>query len=91
MPKLNLPSLTTILLVACAPLGIITLLAATTPPSRNASPQITEAYAKAQIIGDNYTDVTDLARSTGGWTAKAKESGQPVSLTVDNFGNVQKQ
>jgi hypothetical protein len=52
---------------------------------------ITEAYAKSQIIGDNYTNVSDLRQTKDGWTAKADESGKPVSLLVDNMGDVMKQ
>jgi hypothetical protein len=56
-----------------------------------AATPITEAYAKAQIIGDNYTNVSDVRQTKDGWTAKADESGKPVLLLVDNMGDVMKQ
>ncbi len=53
--------------------------------------EITEAFAKTQIIDDDYTNVTNLKRTSAGWTANADESGKPVSLLVTNMGDVVKQ
>jgi hypothetical protein len=52
--------------------------------------QVTEAYAKTQILGDNYTNVTDMQRTRDGWTAKAMEGGKQVTLSVNDMGDVNK-
>jgi hypothetical protein len=55
-----------------------------------ATHRISEAYAKTQILGDNYTNVTDLRQTKAGWTAKALESGKNVKLSVNDMGDVNK-
>lgn len=55
-----------------------------------ATHRISEAYAKAQILGDNYTNVTDVQQAKGGWTAKAMEGGKQVTLSVNDMGDVNK-
>jgi len=52
--------------------------------------RISEAYAKTQILGDNYTNVTDLKQTKTGWAAKALESGKKVTLSVNDMGDVNK-
>jgi hypothetical protein len=58
--------------------------------ARQSDHQITEAYAKGRILGDNYTNVTDVRQTNNGWTAKALESGKQVSLAVNDMGDVNK-
>ncbi len=40
---------------------------------------------------DGYTDIQDVRAVKAGWTAKAMESGKPVSLSVDSVMGVRKQ
>lgn len=54
----------------------------------NGNARITKAEAKADIVSDNYTDVTDLQHTSKGWTAKAKDLGSSVSLLVTHSGDV---
>jgi hypothetical protein len=51
---------------------------------------ITEARAKHEIIGDGYTKVQNLHKSTNGWTATALEGGKPVTVLVNDRGDVEK-
>ncbi len=65
----------------------VTALAAT-DQGRQAN-GITQSYAKAQITGDGYTNVSDLQQKNGGWSAQAEQQGKPVSLWVNKMGDVQ--
>lgn len=51
---------------------------------------ISERQAKREIVGDGYTKVQALHKTTKGWTASALESGKPVTLLVDQRGDVEK-
>jgi len=51
---------------------------------------ISEARAKHEILGDGYTKVQNLHKATKGWTATALEGGKPVTLLVDDRGDVEK-
>ena len=76
------------LLIGAGALGLggAGVWAATVPGTH----RISEAYAKAQIMGDNYTHVTDMQATKDGWTAKAMESGKTVTLSVNDMGDVNK-
>ena len=84
-----------LLAAGAAALCIITANAAAAAPAVPGSPaataRVSEDYARAQITRDGYTKLTDLQQTDHGWTAKALESGQQVSLIVSSTGGVQKQ
>jgi hypothetical protein len=63
---------------------------ATSPTTWQTPHQISQAYAETRILGDNYTDVTNMKQTNNGWTANALESGKQVSLAVNNMGDVDK-
>lgn len=44
-----------------------------------------------EIQTGGYTNVKDLRKAKGAWTATAMEGGKPVPLRVDNLGNVRKE
>ena len=85
MLKQVLPGLAAAMLIA----GGATAFAARSDTA-NEPHQISESFAKARIVGDGYTQVTDLKQSGDGWTAKALESGKPVTLIVTDQGTVDK-
>jgi hypothetical protein len=78
-------------LVIAAPLSA---LAATSPSSLARSGAMTaplsEKQAMSEIRADGYTNVQDLRKSGEGWTAKAKEGGKQVSLSVNSVLGVRK-
>lgn len=84
-----------LLAAGAAALCIIAASPAAAAPAASDSPaatgQVSEDYARAQITRDGYTKLTDLQQTDQGWTAKAFEGGQQVSLIVNSFGGVQKQ
>jgi len=59
--------------------------------SGSSTPGINKTEAMKEIQTDGYTNVKDLRKEKGGWTATAMEGGKPVSLRVDNLGNVRKE
>ncbi|HXA39930.1 MAG TPA: hypothetical protein VNW53_13100 [Phenylobacterium sp.] len=55
----------------------------------SASNSFTQGQAKGHIENAGYTDVGNLVKTPDGmWTATAKMSGKPVSVTVDFKGAV---
>jgi hypothetical protein len=78
-------------LVVSAPLSA---LAATSPSGHARSSAIAaplgERQAMHEITQDGYTNVRDLRKGRGGWTAKAKEGGKQISLSVDSVLGVRK-
>lgn len=79
-------------LVLSAPLAAF----AATPRHDAARPassaaRLTKAGALNEIRTDGYTDVSDLRQTSSGWTAKAKEGDQQVSLAVNPVLGVRKQ
>jgi hypothetical protein len=54
-----------------------------------ASTSFTESEAKSHIESAGYTDVTGLAKTPDGlWTAKAKQGGKSMDVTLDFKGAV---
>lgn len=51
---------------------------------------ISEAQAKREIVSDGYTKVQNLHKAANGWSATALEGGKPVTLLVDDRGDVAK-
>jgi hypothetical protein len=51
---------------------------------------ISQSQAMKEIQLDGYTNVQDLHKAANGWTAKAAEGGKPITVMVDNSGNVWK-
>jgi hypothetical protein len=51
---------------------------------------ISEAQAKHEILGDGYTRVQNLHKAAHGWAATALEGGKPVTVLVDERGDVAK-
>jgi hypothetical protein len=51
---------------------------------------ISEAQAKHAILGDGYTRVQNLHKAAHGWAATALEGGKPVTVLVDERGDVAK-
>jgi hypothetical protein len=84
-------SATVLSLVCAAPLAALAashdLHAA---KSGSSTAPISKAEALSEIRTDGYMQVKDLHQTKNGWTAKAQESGKPVSLQV-NSGGVEKQ
>jgi hypothetical protein len=84
-------SATVLSLVCAAPLAALAasnnLQAA---KSGSSTAPISKAEALSEIRTDGYMQVKDLHQIKNGWTAKAEESGKPVSLLV-NSGGVEKQ
>jgi hypothetical protein len=95
----NLGLFAAALLFAAGLLGLTALgaNAATTNAATESSwsnrtvPHLSESAAKDQIVIAGYTNPSDLQKTQNGWTAKANESGHPVSLMVNDFGSVEKQ
>ncbi len=58
--------------------------------SHHTNAGITKAQAEREMRTDGYTQVKDLKKEKDGWTARALESGHPVTLLADNHGNVEK-
>jgi hypothetical protein len=56
-----------------------------------AAPAISQNTARAMIVDDNYTNVTNMHKVGNGWAAQAKDLGAPVSLIVTNSGEVVQQ
>jgi hypothetical protein len=84
-------SATVVSLVCAAPLAALAVsndLHAAKSGSSTAA--ISKAEAVSEIHTDGYMQVKDLHQTKKGWTAKAEESGKPVSLLV-NSGGVEKQ
>jgi hypothetical protein len=46
--------------------------------------------AKHEILGDGYTRVQNLHKAAHGWAATALEGGKPVTVLVDERGDVAK-
>ncbi len=61
------------------------------PASGSSVPKITKTQAIQEMRTDGYTNIQDVRAVKTGWTAKAKESGKPVSLSVDSTMGVRKQ
>ncbi|HEX6840044.1 MAG TPA: hypothetical protein VF113_00895 [Stellaceae bacterium] len=59
--------------------------------SGSSTPGISKAEAMKEIQTDGYTNVKDLRKQKGAWTATAMEGGKPVSLRVDTLGDVRKE
>lgn len=59
--------------------------------SGSSTASINKTEAMNEIQTDGYTNVKDLRKAKGVWTASAMESGKPVSLRVDTLGNVRKE
>jgi hypothetical protein len=82
----------TVLSLACAA-PLAALAASNDLPaakSGSSTAPISKAEALSEIRTDGYMQVKDLHQTKTGWTAKAEESGKPVSLLV-NSGGVEKQ
>lgn len=74
--------------VSCAAaLGASIALAAS---AMAASPHISMAQAKHEILGDGYTGVGNVRQTKAGWEATAMESGKPVTVLVTHQGDVEK-
>jgi ABC-type sugar transport system substrate-binding protein len=74
--------------VSCAAaLGASLALAAS---AMAASPHVTMAQAKREILGDGYTALANVHRTKAGWEAHAMESGKPVTVLVTPQGDVEK-
>ena len=71
---------------------IVAILAAALPAQATWATKlgITEAQARREMIGDGYTKVQNLHKANKGWTATALEGGKPVTLLVNERGDVLK-
>jgi hypothetical protein len=49
---------------------------------------LTKEDVKPGLEGAGFTDVTEVEENESGFTAKAKRSGQPVTLEIDRTGRV---
>ena len=85
-------SIAAALVVVATPLAVAaTSHSGTTARSGSSTPGITKTQAMKEIQTDGYTSVKDLRKEKGAWTATAMEGGKPVSLHIDNLGNVRKE
>jgi hypothetical protein len=92
MMKSTISSLAAALVAMTAPLAVAaTNHSGTMARSGSSTPGIDKTQAMKEIQTDGYTNVKDLRKEKGAWTATAMESGKPVSLRVDNLGNVRKE
>jgi acid phosphatase class B len=71
---------------------IAVMFAAASPASAAGASKlgISQAQAKREILGDGYTKVQNLHKAAKGWTATALEGGKPVTVMVDERGDVAK-
>jgi hypothetical protein len=92
MAKSTISSIAAALIVVTTPLAVAaTSHNGTTARSGSSTAGITKAEATKEIQTDGYTNVKDLRKEKGAWTARAMEGGKPVSLRVDSMGNVRKE
>jgi hypothetical protein len=92
MSKSTISSIAAALVVAATPLAVAaTSHNGTTARSGSSTPGISKTEAMNEIQTDGYTNVKDLRKAKGVWTASAMEGGKPVSLRVDSLGNVRKE
>jgi len=47
-----------------------------------------EAQVKLHLKADGYTDIHDVKRSAGGWSAKAMYQGKPVTVAIGPDGSI---
>jgi hypothetical protein len=90
MTKLGISGMAAALVVASPLVALAASSHHSTARSGSSTPPITKTQALRQIETAGYTDVQDLRKEKGGWTAKAMESGKPVSLLFDGT-NVRKE
>ena len=92
MTKSTISSIAAALVVVATPLAVAaTSHSGTTARSGSSTAGLSKAEAMKEIQTDGYTNVKDLRQEKGAWTASAMEGGKPVSLRVDNLGNVRKE
>ena len=92
MIKSTASSIAAALIIVATPLAVAaTSHSGTMSRSGSSTPGISKAEAMKEIRTDGYTNVKDLRKEKGAWTATAMEGGKPVSLRVDNLGNVRKE
>ncbi|HJT08227.1 MAG TPA: hypothetical protein VJ747_14940 [Stellaceae bacterium] len=92
MMKSTTSSIAAALVVVATPLAVAaTSHNGTMARSGSSTPGINKTEAMKEIQTDGYTNVKDLRKEKGAWTATAMEGGKPVSLRVDNLGNVRKE
>jgi len=92
MMKSTTSSIAAALVIVATPLAVAaTSHSSTMARSGSSTPGITKTRAMKEIQTDGYTNVKDLRKEKGAWTATAMEGGKPVSLRVDNLGNVRKE
>ena len=85
-------SIAAALIIVATPLAVAaTSHSGTMSRSGSSTPGISKAEAMKEIRTDGYTNVKDLRKEKGAWMATAMEGGKPVSLRVDNLGNVRKE
>jgi hypothetical protein len=92
MIKSTTSSIAAALVVVATPLAVAaTSHSGSMTRSGSSTPGINKTEAMKEIQTDGYTNVKDLRKEKGAWTATAMEGGKPVSLRVDSIGNVRKE
>ena len=92
MIKSTASSIAAALIIVATPLAVAaTSHSGTMSRSGSSTPGISKTEAMKEIRTDGYTNVKDLRKEKGAWMATAMEGGKPVSLRVDNLGNVRKE
>jgi hypothetical protein len=90
--KSTTSSIAAALVVVATPLAVAaTNHSGSTARSGSSTSGINKIQAMKEIQTDGYTSIKDLRKEKGAWTATAMEGGKPVSLRVDNLGNVRKE
>jgi len=91
MIKLTTSAAAAAFVVAASSLAFAATNHAGTARSGSSTAGINKTQAMNEIQTDGYTNVQDLRKNKGGWTATAQEGGKPVSLHIDSLGNVRKE
>jgi hypothetical protein len=91
MIKLTTSATAAAFVVAASSLAFAATNHTGTARSGSSTAGINKTQAINEIQTDGYTNVQDLRKNKGGWTATAREGGKPVSLHIDSLGNVRKE
>ena len=93
MTKSTTSSIAAALVVVATPLAVAATShgGAMMTRSGSSTPGVNKTEAMNEIRTDGYTNVKELRKATGVWTASAMEGGKPVSLRIDTLGNVRKE